>query len=132
MRTWADTLGVQVTAVAATRILEIAEARSEIGLSLARALPPEGMLIRIQADRAGAEEFRKELAHAGFADRATVIAADPSRMLHKLAGPFDVIVYGGDGDHLPSVRDRLMGLLRPGGLLMVVADDGSLITYVNE
>ena len=39
-------------------------------------------------------------------------------MLHKVAGPFDVIFQDGDKKQYGPMLDTLVGLLRPGGLLV--------------
>src|SRR5439155_5332198 len=88
-------LQVLATAIGARRILEIGTAIGYSGIWLARALPPGGMLITMELDGARADEARKNFARAGVADRVTVMAGDASRMLHKVAGPFDLIFQDG-------------------------------------
>jgi len=111
-------LCVQATAVAATRILEIGTAIGYSGIWLARALPPGGMLITMERDPARADEARKNFARAELSDRATVMVGDAARMLHKLAGPFDVIFQDGDKNLYLPLLDKLVDLLRPGGVLI--------------
>src|SRR4030095_2931178 len=57
-------------------------------------------------------------ARAGLADRATVIVADAALMLAKMSGPFDLIFQDGDKRLYSPMLDRLVDLLRPGGLLV--------------
>jgi len=101
--------------VGATRILEIGTGDGGATLALASVLPDAGMLITMEADPSAAAAARQLFAAAGHADRISVIVGDPLRFLHKVRGPFDVIVHHGDVD---AVRARLMALLRAGGVLI--------------
>jgi predicted O-methyltransferase YrrM len=40
------------------------------------------------------------------------------RLVHKVAGPFDLILQDGSKDQYEPVLDRLVGLLRPRGVLV--------------
>ena len=111
-------LRVQATAIGARRILEIGTAIGGSGVWLARALPHGGMLITMELDAKRAEEARRHFARAGVGDRASVMVGDASRMLHKVSGPFDLIFQDGDRQLYVPLLDTLIGLLRPGGLLI--------------
>jgi predicted O-methyltransferase YrrM len=111
-------LRVQALAVGARRILEIGTAIGYSGLWLAAALPPDGMLITIERDPERAEEARRNFERAGFSSRVSVIIGDASRMLHKLAGPFDLIFQDGPKTAYVPMLDPLVALLRTGGLLI--------------
>jgi predicted O-methyltransferase YrrM len=105
----------------ATRILEIGTCIGYSTLWLATALPPGGQLISMEYDAARAARARQHFAAAGCADRISVIVGDARRFLHKVAGPFDVIFQDGDKQLYEPMVDRLVELLRPGGML--VADN---------
>ncbi len=113
----------------AKRILEIGTAIGYSTLWLATALPADGMLITMECDAARAARARDHLAAAGFADRVSVMVGDASRFLHKVAGPFDVIFQDSDKQLYEPMLDRLVGLLRPGGLLVAdnVLWDGEVV-----
>jgi len=111
-------LRVLATAIGATRMLEIGTAIGYSGIWLAGGLPPGGMLITMEKDPERAGTARENFARAGLADRVTVIIGDAERMLAKVAGPFDVIFQDGDKRLYPIMLDRLVALLRPGGLLI--------------
>lgn len=102
-------------ALGAKRILEIGTGDGYATLQLASALPADGMLITIEADPAVAAKARQAFAIAGHADRISVIAGLPSRFLHKVSGPFDLVVEHGTSG---ASRERLLALLRTGGVLI--------------
>lgn len=102
-------------AIGAKRILEIGTGDGSATLQLASALPADGLLISMEADPAVAAKARQTFIAAGHADRISVIAGQPSRFLHKVSGPFDVVFENGESG-LP--RERLLALVRAGGMLI--------------
>lgn len=103
----------------ARRVLEIGTAIGYSTLWLATALPADGMMISMEYDAARAARAREHLAAAGFSDRVSVMVGDASRFLHKVAGPFDLIFQDSDKTLYEPMLDRLVDMLRPGGLLVV-------------
>src|SRR5580765_5991598 len=122
-------LRVLATAVGATRILEIGTAIGYSGIWLAGALPKNGMLLTMEMDQARAATARDNFARSGLNDRVNVIVGDAQRMLAKVAGPFDLIFQDGDKKLYVPLLDRLVELLRPGGLLVTdnVLWDGEVV-----
>jgi predicted O-methyltransferase YrrM len=111
-------LRVLATAAAATRILEIGTAIGYSGIWLAGALPPDGMLMTMEMSEERAQEARENFARAGLAGRVSVIVGDAQLKIAKVSGPFDLIFQDGDKKLYEPLLDRLVGLLRPGGLLV--------------
>jgi predicted O-methyltransferase YrrM len=111
-------LRVLATSVQASRILEIGTAIGYSGIWLARALPPGGMLVTIGSDEDRAREARDNFARAGVSDRVSVVVGDAQLKIAKVAGPFDLIFQDGDKQLYIPLLDRLVALLRPGGLLV--------------
>ena len=111
-------LRVLATAAAATRILEIGTAIGYSGIWLAGALPPGGMLLTMELNEERAREARDNFARAGLADRVSVIVGDAQLKIAKVSGPFDLIFQDGDKMLYGPLLDRLVDLLRPGGLLV--------------
>lgn len=111
-------LRVLATALDATRMLEIGTAVGYSGIWLAGALPPGGMLLTMEIDAQRAKTARQNFVRSGLAERVTVVVGDAQRMLAKVAGPFDLIFQDGDKKQYLSLLDRLVQLLRPGGLLI--------------
>jgi predicted O-methyltransferase YrrM len=111
-------LRVLAITAGATRMLEIGTAIGYSTIWLAGALPATGTLFTIEmnADRAG--EAKGNIARAGLADRVMVMVGDANLLVAKLAGPFDLIFQDGDKRLYEPMLDRLVGLLRPGGLLV--------------
>ena len=105
----------------AARILEIGTCLGYSTLWLATALPMSGSLITMEYDAARAARAREHFTSAGYGDRISVIVGDASRFVHKVAGPFDLIFQDSDKKLYEPMVDRLVDLLRPGGLL--VADN---------
>ena len=122
-------LRVLATAVGATRILEIGTAIGYSGIWLAGALPAHGMLLTMEKDHKRAEQARENFVRAHLADRVNVIVGDAQRLLAKVSGPFDLIFQDGDKQHYAPMLDRLVDLLRPGGLLVTdnVLWDGEVV-----
>jgi len=100
------------------RILEIGTGYGCSGLQLARALLPGGLLFTIERDPARAATARQHFARAGFGDRVNVMVGEAVRLVHKVAGPFDLIVQDGSKDQYEPLLDRLLDLLRPRGMLV--------------
>ena len=122
-------LRVLAMAIGAKRILEIGTAVGYSGIWLAGALPADGMLVTLEMDQARARVARENFARAGLADRVSVVVGDAQRMLVKVSGPFDLIFQDGDKKLYAPLLDRLVALLRPGGLLITdnVLWDGEVV-----
>jgi predicted O-methyltransferase YrrM len=128
-------LRVLATAIGATRILEIGTAIGYSGIWLGGALPPTGMLLTMEMDQQRAAVARENFSRAGLADRVNVIVGDANRLVAKTAGPFDLIFQDGDKKSYEPMLDRLVALLRPGGLLITdnVLWDGEVVPgFVSE
>ena len=96
---------------------------------LARSLPADGQLISIEIDPGRAAIARGHLEEAGLTDRVSVMVGDAARMVHKVAGPLDLIFNDGDKLQYGPLLDRLLALLRPGGVLITdnVLWDGEVV-----
>jgi predicted O-methyltransferase YrrM len=122
-------LRVLTTAVGAKRILEIGTAIGYSTLWLAGALRDDGMLLTVEMDVERARVAREHFRRADLAERINVIIGDAERMIAKVSGPFDVIFQDGDKKQYGPMLDRLVALLRPGGLLITdnVLWDGEVV-----
>src|SRR5471030_2745738 len=122
-------LRVLATSIKASRILEIGTAIGYSGIWLARALPADGMLLTLEMDEGRAHEARDNFVRAGVSDRVSVVVGDAQLKIAKVSGPFDLIFQDGDKKLYTPLLDRLVALLRPGGLLVTdnVLWDGEVI-----
>jgi predicted O-methyltransferase YrrM len=122
-------LRVMATAIKASRILEIGTAIGYSGIWLARALPAEGMLLTLEMNEDRAREARDNFTRAGVSDRVSVVVGDAQLKIAKVSGPFDLIFQDGDKKLYTPLLDRLVALLRPGGLLVTdnVLWDGEVV-----
>lgn len=127
-------LRVLATSIQASRILEIGTAIGYSGIWLARALPPGGMLVTMEFDEARAREARANVERAGLSDRVSIVVGDAQLKLAKVSGPFDLIFQDGDKQLYSPLLDRLVALLRPGGLLITdnVLWDGEVVPGYHE
>ena len=119
----------------ARRILEIGTAVGYSGIWLAGALPPDGLLITLELSEDRAREARENFARAGVADRTTILVGDAMLKIAKVSGPFDLIFLDTDKQLYGKLLDRLVALLRPGGLLVAdnVLWDGEVVPgYIAE
>src|SRR3954464_6433051 len=122
-------LRVLACAIGATRVLEIGTAIGYSGIWLAGGLPKDGMLLTIEMDAERARTAKQNFERAQLADRVSVIVGDAQLKLAKVAGPFDLIFQDGDKRLYGPLLDRLVALLRPGGLLVTdnVLWDGEVV-----
>lgn len=122
-------LRVLADAIKASRILEIGTAIGYSGIWLARALPADGMLLTLEMNEVLAREARDNFARAGVSDRVSVVVGDAQLRIAKVSGPFDLIFQDGDKQLYTPLLNRLVALLRPGGLLVTdnVLWDGEVV-----
>ena len=109
-------LATLVQAVAAKRILEIGCGLGYSALWLADAAGPDGAVETIDRFPEHAELARGFAAEFGLAERIRVLQGEGDVILNGLAGPYDLIHDDGWFGHQPSYYDRVVELLRPGGL----------------
>jgi predicted O-methyltransferase YrrM len=122
----------------ARRILEIGTLGGYSTIWLARALPPGGRLVTLEADPEYAGVARANLARAGFADVAEVRVGPAAESLPRLAeegaGPFDVVFIDADKPSTPEYFRWALRLARRGTLIVVdnVVRDGAVIDGDSE
>jgi predicted O-methyltransferase YrrM len=118
----------------ARRILELGTLAGYSTIWLARALPAGGRLVTLERDPAHAAVARGNLERARLADRVELHVGPALETLPQLAGePFDLAFLDADKASTDLYLDRVLELLRPGGLIVAdnvvrggaVADPGS-------
>ena len=105
-------------ACGARRILEIGTAIAYSTIWLASALADDDMMITMEMSGERADRARANLTEAGLDDRVSVMVGDATKFLHKVSGPFDLIFQDSDKQLYEPMLNRLVALLRPGGMLL--------------
>lgn len=112
----------------ARRVLEIGTLGGYSTIWLARALPPGGEVITLEAEPAHAEVARANLARAGVADRVDVRVGRALDLLPEVAGPFDLVFIDADKESNTRYLDWAARLGRPGTVVVVdnIGRDGEI------
>ncbi|VFU07146.1 Methyltransferase [Methylocella tundrae] len=107
----------------ARSILEIGTLGGYSTIWLARALPPEGRLITLEADPKHAEVARANFARAGLAGQIELRLGEALDTLPQLSmerlGPFDLFFIDADKANIPAYFNFALGLSRRGSLIIV-------------
>jgi predicted O-methyltransferase YrrM len=107
-----------IRATGAQRVLLIGSGDQAAFATILDSLPERGLLLTIEGDRTKAASARQLIAARTPGRQISVIAAEASRYLHKLAGPFDVVVQDSAPAGGPALHDRLVRLLAASGTLI--------------
>jgi predicted O-methyltransferase YrrM len=122
----------------ARSILEIGTLGGYSTIWLARALPPGGHLITLEAERLHADVARGNVARAGVAELVEVRLGRALDTLPALVGdrrvPFDLIFIDADKPNIPAYLDWALRLSRRGTVIIVdnVVRDGALADAAND
>ncbi len=122
----------------ARSILEIGTLGGYSTIWLARALPPGGKLITLEADPKHAEVARKNVARADLADVAEVRLGKALETLPQLAAeglaPFDLVFIDADKENTPAYFDWALKLTRSGSLIITdnVVRKGEVINAASD
>lgn len=116
-------------AMGARTILEIGTLGGYSAIWLARALPPGGRLITLEADPRHAEVARANLARAGLANIVELRVGRALETLPELAGPFDLIFIDADKPSNSDYFTWALKLSRQGSLIVIdnVIREGAVI-----
>ena len=108
-------------AIGARWVLEIGTLAGYSTIWLARALPPGGRLVTLEADPGSAEVARSNIAEAGLSDIVELRVGAALESLPRLRGPFDLIFLDADKAENLEYLVHALELSRPGTL--IVADN---------
>ena len=107
----------------ARTILEIGTLAGYSTIWLARALPPGGRVVTLEAAPAHAEVARGNIAAAGLSDVVEVRVGPALQTLPELAaeghGPFDFVFIDADKRSNPDYFGWAMRLSRPGSIILI-------------
>lgn len=117
-------LSFLVAATGARRAIEIGTFTGYSALCIAQALPPDGKLIACDVSEEYTAIARRYSARAGLAARIDLRLAPAVETLDRLlregqAGSFDFGFIDADKVSYDSYYERVLALLRPGGVLVV-------------
>jgi predicted O-methyltransferase YrrM len=125
-------------AIRARRILEIGTLGGYSTIWLARALPPDGKLISLEADPKHADVARANVARAGLAGIVDIRLGRALETLPTIAAesrePFDLIFIDADKPSIPEYFAWSLQLARKGSLILVdnVVREGKVIEAKSE
>jgi predicted O-methyltransferase YrrM len=102
----------------ARRILDIGYLGGYSTIWLARALPPGGRLVTLEAAPRHAAVARANIANAGLADRVDLIEGRALDTLPALEGPFDFVFIDADKPSNPDYLAHALRLARPGTVIV--------------
>ncbi len=126
-------LHILARAYGARTILEIGTLGGYSTIWLARALPPGGRLITLEADPKHAEVARANIARAGLAEVVEVRLGKALETLPPLAaegvGPFDLVFIDADKENTAAYFEWALKLTRRGSLIITdnVIRNGAVI-----
>jgi predicted O-methyltransferase YrrM len=126
-------LGMLARLRGARKILEIGTLGGYSTIWLARALPPGGRLVTLEADEAHATVARANISRAGL-ERVVEVRLGPAletlpRLRAEQEGPFDLIFIDADKPNIPSYFEWALALATPGAVIVVdnVIRDGEIV-----
>ena len=125
-------LHLMAKAAGAERILEIGTLGGYSGIWLARALPPDGRLVTLEADPGHAAIARRNFERAGVSDRIDLCVGRAQETLPRIEseglGPFDLIFVDADKPAYTEYLDWSIRLARPGTVIVVdnIVRDGAV------
>jgi predicted O-methyltransferase YrrM len=117
-------MALLVELIGARRCLEVGTFTGYSSLCVAMAMPADGQLVCLDISREWTDVARRYWAQAGVADTIELrlgLALDTLDALiaEGLAGTFDFAFLDADKDNYPAYADRMIALLRTGGLLAI-------------
>ncbi|MEX0629424.1 MAG: class I SAM-dependent methyltransferase [Chloroflexota bacterium] len=117
-------MALLVELTGARRCLEVGTFTGYSSLSVALALPADGRLVCCDLSREWTDVARRYWAQAGVADKIELRLGPALDTLHAmvaegLAGTFDFAFLDADKDNYPAYADRILTLLRRGGLMAI-------------
>ncbi|HEY3829974.1 MAG TPA: O-methyltransferase [Solirubrobacteraceae bacterium] len=116
----------------ARRVLELGTLGGYSTIWLARALPPTGQLVTLEANSRYAQLARANIAGAGLAEIVQVLDGPALETLPALAAagePFDFIFIDADKQNNPGYLEWSLKLSRPGTVIVAdnVVRDGAIL-----
>jgi caffeoyl-CoA O-methyltransferase len=118
-RTEGQLLRLLVRMISAKRVLEVGTFTGYSALMMASALPSDGELITLERDPRAEAVARRYFAESEHGPRIRLLMGPALDTLASLSGPFDFAFLDADKENYPRYYERLLELLRCGGMLAV-------------
>ncbi|MGH9324053.1 MAG: O-methyltransferase [Vicinamibacteria bacterium] len=118
-RTEGQLLRLLVASSSSKRVLEVGTFTGYSALMMASALPPDGELLTLEIDPRAAEVARRYFAESDDGSKIRLLMGKALDTLAGLSGPFDFAFLDADKENYPVYYERILELLRPGGVLAV-------------
>lgn len=118
-RTEGQLLRLLIRVTGAKRILEVGTFTGYSALMMASALPAEGEIITLEIDPQAEAVARRYFAESEHGKKIRLLMGPALESLAKIEGPFDFAFLDADKQNYPRYYDRIVPLLRPGGVLAV-------------
>ncbi len=112
-------LTILVSAIKARRVVELGTFTGYSALAMARALPPDGELVTLEADEKYARTAQAHFDSDENGKKIRIITGDAHEILPRLEGPFDLAFLDADKEGYLDHWEHLVPRVRPGGLLVV-------------
>jgi caffeoyl-CoA O-methyltransferase len=118
-RTEGQLLRLLIRMIRASRVLEVGTFTGYSALMMAEALPADGELITLEVDPKAEAVARRYFAESEHGKKIRLLMGPALRTFESVDGPFDFAFVDADKQNYPRYYDRIVPLLRPGGLLAV-------------
>jgi len=114
-------LAMLIKLTGARRVLEIGLFTGYSAIAMAEALPEEGELVSCEIDPKHARIAQGFIDKSPHRDKILIKLGPAIDSLKSLTGPFDMVFIDADKENYGDYYEAVLGLLRPGGLM--VADN---------
>ncbi|HZT64392.1 MAG TPA: class I SAM-dependent methyltransferase [Acidimicrobiales bacterium] len=111
-------LEMMVFASRARRILEIGTFTGYSSLSMAAALPPDGLIVTCEVSERHADIARRHIAASPHADRIELRFGPALESIARLEGPFDLVFIDADKRNYLNYFEAVLPKLTDSGLIM--------------
>jgi caffeoyl-CoA O-methyltransferase len=112
-------LRLLVLMLGARRVLEIGTFTGYSALMMASALPQNGELVTLEVDPTHEAFARRYFSESPQGSKIRIVMGPALESLERLQGPFDFAFLDADKGNYPRYYERVMELLRPGGVVAV-------------
>ena len=113
-------LQILLRAAGVRRMVEVGTLAGYSAIAMARALPPDGLLITIELDRKHHAFAKEAIAASDVADRVDAVQGSGTDVLARLeSGSLDAAFLDADKANYPRYFEEALRIVRPGGLILV-------------